>query len=58
MSFTKELIKGKPVVFTGEDRPIPEVMLPEGKEKEALALLDQMGLIKITPVTVKEAPDG
>ena len=46
MSFAKALMEGKPVVFTGGDKP--DVVCPEGKEKEALELMVDMGLIKLT----------
>ena len=46
MSMGKALVEGKPVVFTGEDR-LPEVVCEEGKEKEALELMEKMELITL-----------
>ena len=46
MSFAKELMEGKPVVFTGKE--VPNVICPKGKEKEALELMKDMGLITLT----------
>ena len=47
MGFAKALMEGKPVVFTSENE-IPEVICPEGTEKEALEMMVVMGLIKLT----------
>lgn len=47
MSFTKALMQGKPVIFTGENI-LPDVICPEGAEKEALEMMVDMGLIKLT----------
>jgi len=45
-SFGGAIAEGTPVVITGKGM-VPEVMMREGKEKEALEMLDKMGLIKI-----------
>lgn len=45
MSIGKALAEGKPVVFTGSG--VPEVVVPPGKEKQALELLEKKELIKV-----------
>ena len=47
MSMGEALAKGIPVVFTVEGR-LPEVVCEEGKEKEALELMEKMKLITLT----------
>jgi hypothetical protein len=49
MNLMGALAAGKPVVFTSKDKP-PQVMLPDGKEKEALELLQSMKLIEIVKI--------
>jgi acetyl-CoA acetyltransferase len=51
-SFGGAIASGVPVVMTGKDR-VPEVMMQVGKEKEALEMLEKMGLIKIVIVPEK-----
>lgn len=46
LSLGGALARGIPVVFTGENQ-LPQVVCIPGKEKEALELMDKMGLIKL-----------
>lgn len=45
-SFGEALAKGEPVIMTFEGK-VPEVILQEGREKEALETMEKMGLIKL-----------
>ena len=54
-SLGEAMAKGKPVVFRGEEKQVPEIVVHAGMEKEALELLDIAGVIKLMrPAGYKE----
>lgn len=56
-SIGEALMKGVPVVFTVKGRA-PEIVCEPGKEKEALELLDKMGIVKMMRPGDGRRPEG
>lgn len=56
-SIGEALVKGVPVVFRIEGR-VPEVVCEPGKEREALDLLDKLGIVKLLRPDDGRRPDG
>lgn len=51
------MAKRQPVVFTAKDR-IPQVLCEPGKEREALEMMDKMGLILLLRPDEGRRPEG
>jgi len=56
-SLGEAMAEGRPVVFTSENRP-PQLLYVKGKEAEALKLLDDMHIIELLIMDVKEPKHG